>query len=101
MPDHVHLVVYPGRAKTLSQFMQLVKGRFARFWNVSRGCVGNVWQDRYHERGLRSEAEVRAAIEYVHRNPVAARFAECPEAFRWSSANQGFGHLVDLRLLSG
>lgn len=29
MPDHVHLLLVPGLAATLSQIMQFIKGRFA------------------------------------------------------------------------
>ena len=86
MPDHVHLVVVPSASHDLGQFMQLLKGRFSRRFNETTGGRGSLWQSRYYERTLRSEGELFAAIEYVHRNPVAAGLARETSAYPWSSA---------------
>ena len=85
MPDHFHLVALPpdnGPAK----MMQLIKGRFARSYNLQAARDGPVWQSRYHERILTTEKATFSSIEYVHNNPVAARLADAPERFEWSSA---------------
>lgn len=67
--------------------MQLIKGRFSNRYNRINGKSGKLWQERYHERTLRSEPELVAAIQYVHDNPVTAGLAGQAESFRWSSAN--------------
>lgn len=41
-----------------------------------------------HEKGLCSEGDLWAAIEYVHHNPVAAGLAAEPKLYRWPSAGQ-------------
>ena len=87
MPDHVHLIV---ATPALPRAVQLLKGRFARAYNVARGGNGSVWQQRYHERTLRSEAALLRALHYVHNNPVVAGLAEAPSDYRWSSACEGF-----------
>jgi putative transposase len=87
MPDHVHLVLKPSSADRLGKTVQLIKGRFARRYNQRDGRAGAVWQSRYHERALRSERELFAAIEYVHENPVAAGLAAVASDFPWSSAS--------------
>jgi len=88
MPDHVHLIVSAASADELSRAMQLLQGRFARRYNELSGRTGAVWQSRYHEHALRSEAALLRAIEYVHHNPVVAGLASDPEAYAWSSANR-------------
>ena len=45
MPDHFHLVVLPPEDGP-AQMMQLIKGRFARFYNVQAARDGPVWQSR-------------------------------------------------------
>ena len=90
MPDHVHLIVVPSTSEGLGRVMQLIKGRFSRAYNTTAGRTGAVWQSRYHERTLRSEAALFRAIEYVHNNPVAARLASAPEKYRWSTAHEKF-----------
>lgn len=98
MPDHFHLIL--ATEVPLGRIIQLVKGRFARNYNVNRRTTGPVWQPRYHERMLSSEAALSAAIEYVDNNPVAARLCDTPEDYAWSSASGNFE--IDLeRFLSG
>ena len=86
MPDHVHLVLVPPEGR-LGQIVQLIKGRFARFYNQRANRSGAVWQSRYHERTLRTETALLRALEYVHHNPVVVGLVSEPEDYRWSSAN--------------
>lgn len=85
MPDHLHLVV-AGR-QPHGRVMRLIKGRFSHRYNRANGRCGKLWQERYHERALRSETELVSAIRYVHENPVKAGLASQAESFCWSSAN--------------
>jgi putative transposase len=91
-PNHVHLVLVPSMSHSLGEFMQLLKGRFSRRYNGVTGGSGSLWQSRYHERALRSERELLAAIEYVHLNPVTAGLVEHASAYPWSSANGGYSN---------
>lgn len=95
MPDHVHLVVAVPERLRLSRLMRLIKGRFANRHNRSMRSSGSLWQERYHERGLRSERELVAAIEYVHANPVKAGLVSQAESFPWSSANSAYDTDLD------
>jgi putative transposase len=87
MPDHVHLLVVPGRLG-LGHFMRLVKGRFARYWNQSERQSGSLWQERYYETVIRTDAGLRRCIDYIHRNPVASGLAEDAGAYPYSSASR-------------
>jgi len=89
MPDHLHLIAVPP-PRQLGRTLQLIKGRFARSFNRNAGRAGPVWQARYHERTLRSEAALSKAIQYVEHNPVAAGLASEPGAYPWSSANERY-----------
>ena len=89
MPDHVHLIIVAGAAD-ISKTMQLIKGRFAREYNLRVKGTGAVWQTRFHESTLATEPALGSAIEYVHNNPVAAGLVEEPEDYPFSSANDRF-----------
>ena len=89
MPDHLHAIVVAGLAG-LPKAVQLIKGRFSRAHNLGAHTSGPVWQGRYHERTLLTEAALFAAIEYVHLNPVNADLAQTPEDYPFSSANARF-----------
>ena len=90
MPDHVHLVLATPPPLRLGRVMQLIKGRFSNRFNRMRKTRGTLWQERHHERALRNERELLAAIEYVHGNPVKAGLADQAESFPWPSASSAF-----------
>src|SRR3990172_9033730 len=86
MPDHIHLIVVPGAAADLSRIMQSLKGRFARLWNTKSGLGGSVWQSRYYESAVRTEAQLVRWVEYIDQNPVQAGLATAPEEYPHCSA---------------
>jgi len=99
MPDHLHMVVSLPSGLKLGRVMQLIKGRFSNRYHRATGGDGNLWQERYHERTLRTEQQLITAIEYVHGNPMKAGIVSQLEDFPWSSANPT--HDTDLRRYLG
>ena len=100
MPNHVHLVLVPGPGGDLSRIMQYVKGRFARTFNLARGGMGAVWQPRFYESAVRTEAQLERWVRYIEENPVREGLAASPEVYPFSSA--GGALAVDLeRYLGG
>lgn len=83
MPDHFHIVMAVPAGRTFGRAVQMIKGRFAREFNSTRGASGRVWQDRYHERALRDERQLWAAVRYVLNNPVAAGIVADWRDHRW------------------
>ncbi len=99
MPDHLHLLVAPSAAVDLSRIMQSIKGRFARLWNRQSRTVGSLWQPRYYESAVRTEAQLWRWIEYINQNPVKAGLAATSEEYPYCSAG---GRLaVDLEAYVG
>ncbi|MCI0330854.1 MAG: transposase [candidate division Zixibacteria bacterium] len=90
MPDHMHLVLFAQKQKEISRYMQALKRRSARIINFARKSQGSVWLHRYFDRALRSERELKNAIEYVHYNPVKAGMVSEPDGYPYSSANGGW-----------
>ena len=83
MPSHYHLVVRTGTVP-LWRSMRLVQGRFAKSFNRRRAVSGPVWQGRYKAKLIVGARHLQQAIVYVHLNPVAAKLAKSPGAYRWS-----------------
>lgn len=98
MPDHIHLLVAPSAAADLSRIMQSVKGRFARLWNRQLRGQGSLWQPRYYESAVRTEAQLMKWIEYIHRNPVQAGFASTSEEYVYCSSGGRLGTDLDAYL---
>jgi hypothetical protein len=109
MPNHVHLLVLPG-GKPIGDILAAVKSEFAKQL-LAKLRAGNpavleklkvtrrdgtskyrVWQvGGGYDRNLFSPAAIKAAIEYIHANPVRSSLCETIVEWRWSSARWYYG----------
>ena len=86
MPDHVHVILTPGRKARgdLSRIVGSWKAAVTRAVG-SGGVRRPIWQRSFWDHVLRREEDLRAACEYIVANPVrkglAARWEEWP--FSW------------------
>ncbi|HBX56836.1 REP-associated tyrosine transposase [Pseudomonas sp. UBA2684] len=75
MPDHLHwLVTLEGHS--LDAVMRQIKSNSARRINRQLGRAGALWQDGYHDRALRKDADLQAAARYIVANPLRAGLVE-------------------------
>ena len=73
MPDHLHWLLQLQSGSDLSEVVWAVKGRSSFEINRARdarGCC--VWQQRFHDRALRSDEQVGVVARYVVCNPIRA-----------------------------
>jgi putative transposase len=83
MPEHVHLLMSePERAK-LSVALQMLKQNVARRLRSPEG--GLLWQPRYYDFNVWSDAKRVEKLRYIHRNPVKRGLVYSPEDWAWSS----------------
>lgn len=105
MPDHIHLIIWPFGAATVSDIMRDYK-KFTSTRIVSQANVegieewirafrqsgreterstNKVWQDSYWDVNIYTERFLRQKLNYVHRNPLRAGLVEKPEDYVYSS----------------
>jgi len=104
MPNHVHALVRPVHAGTLSVFMQQWKrltssgiqgflrlgqpddfSPFGKYVRDGAGAV-HVWQAKYYAFNVFTPAKAVEKLEYMHNNPVRAGLVSEPWVWPWSSA---------------
>jgi putative transposase len=109
MPNHVHLLVLP-YGKLIRGILTAVKSEFAKQLLAKLRAANSVVLDklrvtrrdgttRYrvwqvgggYDRNLFSPAAIKAAIEYIHANPVRSGLCETIVDWKWSSARWYFG----------
>jgi putative transposase len=90
MPNHVHLILVPAREDGLRSALAPAHTRYAMEINRREGWRGHLWQDRFASFPM-DEAHLHVCLAYVELNPVRARLADRPEAWRWSSARAHLG----------
>jgi len=92
MPNHVHVLIRVYEGVSLARIVQSWKsytGRRLQALLAARGgtqSVQGVWMREYWDRFIRDERHLRAAIDYIHRNPVKAGLVRQATDWPWSSA---------------
>ena len=96
MGNHFHLVVGTPHGN-LSDFMEQLEGRYARYSNWRHGRVGHLFQGRFRHVVIEHDIHLVIALCYVFLNPVSARLVTRPEDYKWSTyaATTGFARLPD------
>ncbi len=88
MPNHVHAVVWPMPGHTLSDILHSWKSFTSKAANKLLNRTGEFWQAESFDHWIRDDAEHARLAAYVENNPVKAGFCQCPEDWKWSSANE-------------
>lgn len=85
MPNHVHLVVVPGRDGAINDVLHKAHGRYAEYMNTRQRASSLLWPGPYHCCPLDKE-HTWSALRFVERNPVRNGIVRVPWNFHWSSA---------------
>lgn len=87
MPEHLHVILTPGKATTLEKAMQLIKGGSSH--ETGKRLPGRfpVWQAGFTEHLIRDQADYDAHVRYIDRNSVKAGLASEPEDYPFCSAH--------------
>jgi putative transposase len=103
MPEHAHFLLGEPERGNPSVVMQVLKQRFARALlrktkqplSPLQGSLcemslepEHVWQRRFYDFVVWSQAKIEEKIRYMHGNPVKRGLVRTPEQWRWSSARE-------------
>jgi putative transposase len=84
MPEHVHLLLSKPEAGDLSIVLQVLKQSTSRESELE-SKIGGLWQRRFYDFNVRTEAKRIEKLRYLHQNPVARGLVQKPEDWQWSS----------------
>jgi putative transposase len=91
LPDHWHAIIYPPYPLTISTVFKAVKVSSMIGINVRRRERGELWQDRFFDRALRTVKEYNERVEYIHLNPVRRGLVGDTRDWKWSSVHEYAG----------
>ena len=106
MSNHVHLCARRSHASTAA-FVHAWATIYARGFNHRHGCSGHVFEGGYRRIPIRSDAQLRKCVRYVHLNPVVAGIVpdiDALDSYLWTGHRALMGatalpcHDVDLTL---
>jgi len=84
LTNHVHLVLETPQGN-LSKMMQAFQTSYTVYFNKRHGRSGHVFEQRYKAFVVDQDNYLLEVSRYVHLNAVAARLAERPAQYPWSS----------------
>jgi putative transposase len=85
MTNHVHLLATGRSRGALSQMMQSVGRRYARYVNVRHGRTGALFEGRFKSSLIETERYFITCMRYIELNPVRAAMVGLPAEYPWSS----------------
>jgi putative transposase len=90
MPNHYHATIRPSEPN-LSTAMQLLNGRYARYWNSRHRRNGHVFGGPFKAQLVQDDGYALTLCRYIALNPVRARLVDRPEEWPWSSYAAAIG----------
>ena len=84
MTNHIHLLIETPEPN-LGAGMQWFHGRYGRWFNERHKHVGHVFEDRYHNVRVMTDAQLVVTLRYIAMNPVEAGLCADARDWRWSS----------------
>ncbi|MFY0678924.1 MAG: transposase [Neptuniibacter sp.] len=91
MTNHIHLLVTPKYADSVSPFMQFIGRRYVPYLNHKYGRSGSAWEGRFKSSLVQEETYFLTVMRYIELNPVRANMVELPGQYRWSSFCHNIG----------
>lgn len=85
MTNHVHLLVTPARADSVSLMMKHLGQRYVQYINRTYRRTGTLWEGRFRSCLAQDEGYALACYRYIELNPVRAGMVEHPAEYPWSS----------------
>lgn len=85
LDNHVHILATPAVDGALSLVMRDLGSKYVPETNRIHRRTGALWEGRHYSTPITSDRYLLACYRYIEMNPVRARIARHPAAFRWSS----------------
>lgn len=85
MTNHVHLLVTPHQADSVSRMMQSIGRRYVQHMNHAYRRTGTLWEGRHKTCLVDTDRYLLACYRYIELNPVRASIVKHPAEYQWSS----------------
>lgn len=85
MANHIHFLVTPTTADSISFTTRLVGSRYANRVNKKYSRTGTLWEGRHWASLIDDESYLLRCYRYIELNPVRANTCLSPAEYQWSS----------------
>ena len=85
MGNHVHLLLTPSRRDSVTQLMDMLAERYARYIRETYEHSDPLWEKGFEATPVHVRQYFLACMRYIELNPVRAGLVKLPQTYRWSS----------------
>jgi putative transposase len=85
MTNHIHFLVTPRNADSISKTMREVGSRYALSINKKYQRTGTLWEGRHWSSLVEADSYLLECYRYIELNPVRAGICDSPGGYLWSS----------------
>ena len=85
MTNHIHFLVTPKHADSISRATSVIGSRYAWYFNKSYQRTGTIWEGRHKHSLVQTDRYFLTCCRYIEMNPVVAGMVRKPVEYRWSS----------------
>jgi REP element-mobilizing transposase RayT len=101
MTTHYHVVLTLTNLSLSSGFQRL-NARYAQYYNGRYGRRGHVFEGRFRDKMIETDAHRLEVVRYVARNPTRANMCRLPQHYPWSAYGSIIGFapadpVIDIR----
>jgi putative transposase len=81
MTNHIHFLVTPEDADSISRATSVIGSRYAWYFNRSYKRTGTVWEGRHKSSLVQTDRYFLTCCRYIEMNPVVAGMVHKPEEY--------------------
>jgi len=85
MPTHIHLILKQLKENGISRFMSNILNSYTRYFNLRHERKGPLWEGRFKNVLVETDAQLLHLSRYIHLNPVTAYLVDDPADWNMSS----------------
>lgn len=85
MPTHIHLLLKQIDDSGISHYMRKILNSYTRYFNTKHGRKGPLWEGKFKNVLVETDAQLLHLTRYIHLNPATARLVENPDSWHTSS----------------
>lgn len=85
MPEHLHILLTPGKTTTLERAIGLIKGGSSFEIGKALRMRFPVWHEGFTEHGIRDKEDFETHVRYIQSNPVKAGLVNDPRDYPYCS----------------
>ncbi len=101
LPNHLHLLIEPKKAKHLSEIMHNLTSRYTKYFNGKYKRSGHLFRGRFKAAAVEKGPYLTEVINYIHHNPFRLKEAFDPQGYLYSSFRLSQGQGDSASFLTG